>query len=49
VNWGIEDPKGRPIEKVAQIRDEIEMRIKEIITNIEKETEIKHSNYLLGF
>ncbi|MGN6628816.1 MAG: arsenate reductase ArsC, partial [Candidatus Nitrosocosmicus sp.] len=24
VDWGIEDPKGKPIEKVEEIRDEIE-------------------------
>lgn len=24
VDWGIEDPKGKPIEKVREIRDEIE-------------------------
>jgi len=31
MDWGIEDPKGKPIEKVRQIRDEIEKRILEII------------------
>ena len=40
VDWGIEDPKGKPIEKIAEIRDEIEIRVKEVIANIEKE-EIK--------
>jgi protein-tyrosine-phosphatase len=28
VDWGIEDPKGKPIEKVREIRDEIEKRVK---------------------
>ena len=31
IGWGIEDPKGKPIEKVRQIRDEIEKRVLEII------------------
>jgi arsenate reductase (thioredoxin) len=37
VDWGIEDPKGKPIEKVREIRDEIKMRVRNIITDIEKE------------
>ena len=31
IDWGIEDPKDKPIEKVIQIRDEIEKRVLEII------------------
>ena len=27
IDWGIEDPKGKPIEKVREIRDEIEKRV----------------------
>lgn len=34
VNWEIEDPKGKPIEKVRQIRDEIERKVKELINEI---------------
>jgi protein-tyrosine-phosphatase len=34
VDWGIEDPKGKHIEKVREIRDEIERRVKEIIGGI---------------
>ena len=30
VDWGIEDPKGKPIERVREIRDEIESRVREI-------------------
>ncbi|MGA7368648.1 MAG: arsenate reductase ArsC [Nitrososphaeraceae archaeon] len=30
IDWGIEDPKGKPVEKVREIRDEIERRIKEL-------------------
>jgi arsenate reductase (thioredoxin) len=32
IDWGIEDPKEKPIEKVREIRDEIE--IKELATGI---------------
>ncbi len=31
IDWGIEDPKGKPIEKVREIRNEIEKRVLEII------------------
>ncbi|HKO65208.1 MAG TPA: arsenate reductase ArsC [Candidatus Nitrosocosmicus sp.] len=31
IDWSIEDPKDRPIEKVREIRDEIEKRVLEII------------------
>ena len=34
IDWGIEDPKGKPIEKVREIRDEIEKRVKEIVAEI---------------
>ena len=34
IDWGIEDPKDRPIEKVREIRDEIERRIKELATDV---------------
>ena len=34
IEWGIEDPKDKPIEKVRKIRDEIERRIKELATDI---------------
>jgi arsenate reductase (thioredoxin) len=44
VDLGIEDPKGKPIEEVAHIRDEIKMKVRNIITNIKKETEIENSN-----
>jgi protein-tyrosine-phosphatase len=30
IEWKIEDPKGKPIEKVRVIRDEIERQVKEI-------------------
>lgn len=31
VDWGIEDPKGKPIEKVREIRDEIERKVRMLI------------------
>ena len=37
VDWGIEDPKGKSIEKVREIRDEIEKRVKEIAQSIQRQ------------
>jgi len=34
VNWEIEDPKGKPLEKVRQIRDKIERKVKELIEEL---------------
>ncbi|MGH9977729.1 MAG: arsenate reductase ArsC [Nitrososphaeraceae archaeon] len=34
IEWGIEDPKDKPIEKVREIRDEIERRIKELARDV---------------
>ena len=34
IGWGIEDPKDKPIERVREIRDEIERRIMELATDI---------------
>jgi arsenate reductase len=31
VDWGIEDPKDKPIEKVREIRDEIERKVKTLL------------------
>ena len=33
--WQIEDPKGKPIEKVREIRKEIEAKVKKLIEQIE--------------
>jgi len=35
VDWGLEDPKGKPIEKVRQIRDEIEKRVLRLISELD--------------
>jgi len=32
IDWKLEDPKGKSIEKVREIRDEIESRVKELIS-----------------
>ncbi len=34
IDWGIEDPKDKPIERVRQIRDDIESRVKEIAKSL---------------
>lgn len=34
LDWNIEDPKGKSIEKVREIRDVIESRVKELVTSI---------------
>jgi len=34
LDWNIEDPKDKPIEKVREIRDEIDQRVKELVTGI---------------
>jgi arsenate reductase len=37
IDWGIEDPKGKSIEKVRTIRDEIEQRIRQLVANLSKD------------
>ena len=34
IDWGLEDPKNQPIEKVRQIRDEIEKRVLKLISEL---------------
>jgi protein-tyrosine-phosphatase len=34
IDWKLEDPKGKPIEKIREIRDEIEKKILELIAEI---------------
>ena len=31
LDWALEDPKGKPVEKVREIRDEIERRVQALI------------------
>ena len=40
IDWGIEDPKDKPIEKVREIRDEIERKVLEIIDSIRENNKI---------
>ena len=37
IDWGIEDPKGKPIEKIREIRDKIERRVKEIAESLQEQ------------
>jgi arsenate reductase (thioredoxin) len=34
--WRIEDPKGKQIEKVREIRDEIELRVRQLAADLVK-------------
>ena len=36
IDWGIDDPKGKPIEEVRVIRDHIEDKVKTFIKNLER-------------
>ena len=31
VDWALEDPKGKPVEKVREIRDDIERRVQKLV------------------
>ncbi len=35
LDWNIEDPKGKSIEKVREVRDEIEQRVKELVAGLQ--------------
>jgi protein-tyrosine-phosphatase len=37
IDWGIDDPKGQSIEKVREIRDEIDARVKEIAQSLQRQ------------
>ncbi|HUP31460.1 MAG TPA: arsenate reductase ArsC [Gaiellaceae bacterium] len=34
VDWGLEDPAGKPLERVREIRDEIERRVRELAAEL---------------
>ena len=40
-DWGLDDPAGRPIEKVREIREQIRRRVEELLTEIATEREDK--------
>ena len=35
LDWNLEDPKGKPIEKVREIRDEIDHRVKKLVASLQ--------------
>jgi len=37
IDWGIENPKGKPLQKVEEIRDEIENRVRELVDGLNNE------------
>jgi len=36
IDWGLEDPRGKQIEKVRQIRDEVEERVLKLISELNR-------------
>ncbi len=36
IEWNLEDPKGKPIEKVREIRDQIEQQVLELISRLKE-------------
>ena len=36
IEWHLDDPKGKPIEKVREIRDQIERQVKDLITELKE-------------
>jgi arsenate reductase len=38
VDWEIEDPHGQPLERVREIRDELDRRVRELAAGLEQET-----------
>ena len=38
IDWEIEDPKGKPIEKVREIRDEIDGRVRHLAAKLNKDS-----------
>jgi len=36
IDWDLQDPKGQPIERVREIRDDIAARIDELISELER-------------
>jgi arsenate reductase len=38
LDWDLPDPKGLPLEQVRQIRDEVERRVAELVTELNEST-----------
>jgi protein-tyrosine-phosphatase len=36
IEWGIEDPKGKPIEKLRKIRDDVEQKVRQLAADLVK-------------
>jgi arsenate reductase len=36
VDWGLEDPSGKPVEAVRAIRDEIRERVRSLIADLDE-------------
>jgi arsenate reductase (thioredoxin) len=43
-DWQLEDPEGKPIEKVRAIRDEIETKVKKLIEDIPENPDLAQHN-----
>jgi protein-tyrosine-phosphatase len=41
-DWQLEDPEGKPIEKVREIRDEIDVKVKKVIRESVAKVEVKN-------
>jgi arsenate reductase len=40
IDWNIEDPKGKSVDKVREIRDEIKRRVTELVAGLKASQEI---------
>ncbi|HEU4445743.1 MAG TPA: arsenate reductase ArsC [Nitrososphaeraceae archaeon] len=38
IDWGIEDPKGKTIQKVREIRDDIDARVRKLAAELAKDS-----------
>jgi arsenate reductase (thioredoxin) len=38
IDWRIEDPKGKPIEKVREIRDDIDRKVRQLAAELAKDS-----------
>jgi protein-tyrosine-phosphatase len=36
VNWHLADPKGRPLDEVRELRDEIEARVEQLVAELDE-------------
>ena len=41
IDWELEDPMGKPLEKVREIRDEIERRVKTLIDDVDRSIRLR--------